>query len=158
MFEQSKLYFEETVEESEELTQRGIRTLFLLLPAVAAVIGFCVSNQDKLKPLQKFGTILLIIIALCLIFCIYNLFRLIRPKTIHYRGSKPEDMIRIEIFKLKEPVQIQKALYVSEIERYQIKIEQMEATNFERIRIYRYVVYSFNALAAIGILLLFRSI
>lgn len=158
LFEQSKLYFEETVQESEELTQRGIRTLFLLLPAVAAVIGFCISNREKLKPVREFGVVLLITMALFLIFCLYHLFALIRPKTIHYRGSKPEEMMRPEIFSLKESVQIQKALYVSEIERYQVKIEQMEATNNKRIKTYSYVVYSFNAMAAIGIVLLTRSI
>lgn len=151
LFEQAKLYFEETVEESEQLTERGIRILFLLLPAVAAIIAFWFSNQSKLKPLQGWSYVILLCSVLSIVFCLYNLFRLISPKTVHYRGTKPEDMMRPEIFKLKEPVQIEKALYISEI-------EQMEIRNSQRITIYRRIVYSFNLMMGSGIALLLRSI
>jgi len=90
--------------------------------------------------------------------CIYNLFKLISPKNMHYRGSKPIEAMRAEIFKLGKPSEVEKALYVSEIERYQVKIEQMEFWNYERIQLYTGVVYSFNAMMAIGILLLILSI
>lgn len=117
LFEQSKFYFEETIQESEELTQRGLRTLFLLLPAIAALVGFCISNQEKLKPIRTPDLWLLALAASSLLICIFNLFELIRSKTVHYRGTKPKELMRPEIFKLKDPIQIQKALYISETER-----------------------------------------
>lgn len=158
LFEQSKLYFHETIEESEELTQRSTRMLFLLLPAIAAVVGFCISNQEKFKPFRAFDIFLIIGIAGCLTDCIYHLFKLISPKNMHYRGTKPEEMMRPEIFKLTEPSQVEKALFISEVERYQVKIEQMEFLNFARMKMYAEVVYAFNIMIVLGIIMLIRTI
>lgn len=158
IFEQSKAYFDETIQESEELTQRSARMLFLLLPAVAAVVAFCFANQTKLRSLNNFRLMLILVSVGSFVNCIYNLFKLISPKNMHYRGSQPKEVMRKEIFKLGNSNEVEKALYVSEIERYQIKIEQMEFWNYERIRLYTAVVYSFNAMMIIGIFLLILSI
>lgn len=158
IFEQSKSYFEETIEESEELTQRSTRMLFLFLPAIAAVIGYCISHEEKLKPLDNFGIMLILSITGCAVNCAMNLFKLISPKKGHYRGGKPEEIMRKEIFQLRHTLHVQKALYISEIERYQVKIEQMEYWNYKRILLYSEVIYSFNTMLFIGIILLIRSI
>lgn len=158
IFDESKIYFEETIQESEELTQRSLRFLVLLLPGFAAVAAFCISHQEKLKPLDSFDFMLLIGILGSIANCLYNLFRLISPKEGHYRGSKPEHIMRPEIFKLNNISIVEKALFVSEIERIQIKIERMEYLNSKRIYSYKEVIYSFNILIGIGIVLLCRSI
>lgn len=158
LMEQAKSYFEETIKESEELTQRSANMLFLLLPGIAAVVGYCISNQEKLRVLQNLDVFLIIVSIICLGFCLYNLFALISPKEIHYRGAKPEEAIRPEIFALGNPAEVEKALFVSELERYQIKIENMEFWNYERIFLYRDVVISFNMLLIFGIALLARAI
>jgi hypothetical protein len=133
IFEQSKAYFEETVLESEELTQRSARMLFLLLPGIAAVLAFTISNQDKLQPINNFRLMLLLSAVAAVENCVYNLFKLKSPKKIHYRGSKPEDIMRKEIVTIKDINQVEKALIISEIETYQVKSEQMEYWNYERI-------------------------
>lgn len=43
--------------------------------------------------------------------CIYNLFKLISPKNMHYRGSQPKEVMRKEIFKLGNSNEVEKALY-----------------------------------------------
>jgi hypothetical protein len=158
LFEQAQAYFYETIRESEELTQRSTRMLFLLLPAVPAIVGYSISNQDKLKPLNNFDVMLILSSVGCLANCVFNLFKLISPKHIHYRGAQPEEMMRSEIFQLRDIKQVEKALFISEIERIQIKIEHMEFWNHERILLYTDVVYSFYAMMGIGVLLLLRSI
>jgi hypothetical protein len=156
LFNQSKDFFEETVSESEELTKRSTRMLFLFIPAVAAVIAYFINNRDKFKQLNNFR--LLIAACGCVVYCLYNLIVLIGPKNIHYKGNKPEQMMRKEIFQLGDINQVEKALYISEIETYQIKIEQMEFWNYERIDIYVEFIYSFLIMVGIGIALLILSI
>jgi hypothetical protein len=158
IFNQSKDYFEETVTESEELTQRSTRMLFLIIPGVAAVVGYIISNKEKFVSFNNFRLMLLIGITTCLTNCVYNLITLIGPKKMHYRGSKPEDIMREQIFHLKNDVQIEKATYVSEIEAYEVKIEQMEFWNYERIILYLDFVYAFVVMVIIGIILLVLSI
>jgi len=158
LLDEARKYLDEAVEESEELTARSTRMLFLLLPAVAAVVGYCISNADKLHKLKNFDIFLLSVCIILLAFCLYCLFTLISPKNIHYRGAKPEDMMRPELLSLPNADEIEKALFVGELERYQIKIEQMEFWNYERIFLYRDVVVSFNIMLAFGFLLLYRVI
>lgn len=158
IFDQAKIYFEETIVESEELTQRSIRILLLFLPSIITVIGFCISNQEKLKSLRQLDIFLLILSAGCAINCLSNLFKLINPKKGHYRGGKPEEIMRPEIFGTGDTENIEKALYISEIERCQIKIEQMEECNLRRVVFYTRLIYSFNIMLLIGILLLLRAI
>jgi len=156
--DQSKVYLNETIEESEELTQRSTRMLFLLLPAIGAIIGFVIANKEKFKRLDQFDILLIIGVSICLFSCIWNLLTLFSPKNIHYRGAKPEEMMRPEIFNLKDASEIEKALYVSEIERIQIKIEQMESWNYDRILTYSNVITAFLIMLSIGIILLIRTI
>ncbi|MDQ3847022.1 MAG: hypothetical protein M3342_23855, partial [Bacteroidota bacterium] len=158
ILEQSKAYFEETVTESEQLTQRSSQMLFLLIPGIAAVLGFCVSNQEKLNHVNNFGFVLILADVGALAICIMNLFKLIGAKNMHYRGSKPKEVMRNEIFTLRDIKQVEKDLYVSEIERYQYEIEQMEYWNYERILIYLETVKAFYAFVVIGIVLFILSI
>ncbi|HEY0067294.1 MAG TPA: hypothetical protein VGB46_08025 [Flavisolibacter sp.] len=158
IFDQSRTYFEETIQESEELTQRSMRMLFLFLPAIAAIIGYCISYREKFQPLQSFDFMLIIAVSGGVSNCVFNLFKLISPKEGYYRGSKPQEVMRPELFRIGRPEKVEKALYISEIERYQIKIEQMEIINYKRIFLYQEVIYSFNAVVFVGILLLIRSI
>lgn len=157
IFEQPKTYFEETVQESEELTQRSQRMLFLLLPAIAAVVAYCVSSKDKFKPLDSIGLLLLLMSIGAAVYCGFNLFMLISPKNMHYRGSKPEDVMRSEIFAITDPKVVEKALYISEIERCQIKIEQIEQWNRERIHLYINVIISFNIALTMGTILFVKA-
>jgi hypothetical protein len=131
---------------------------FLLLPAIGAIVGFVISNEEKFKRLNQFNLFLLICVAVCLFNCMLQLISLFSAKNIHYRGAKPEEMMRAEIFDLKNKDQIERALYVSELERMQIKIEQMEFWNYERILDYSAAIQSFWFMLTIGILLLIRSI
>lgn len=135
-----------------------MRMLFLFLPAIAAFIGYCISNREKFDILQSFDLMLIIAISGGISNCVFNLFKLISPKEGYYRGSKPQEVMRPEIFRVGRPEKVEKALYISEIERYQIKIEQMEIINHGRIFLYQEVIYSFNIVVFIGILLLIRSI
>jgi hypothetical protein len=66
--------------------------------------------------------------------------------------------MRPEIFGAREAENIEKAVYISEIERRQIKIEQMEECNLQRVIFYTRSVYSFNIMLFIGIILLLRAI
>ncbi|MEO5562384.1 MAG: hypothetical protein ABIR18_03090 [Chitinophagaceae bacterium] len=158
LFEQAQAYFYETIKESEALVQRSTTMLFLLLPAIATVIGYCISNQDKFKLLDNFDAMLILGAAGCISNCVFNLFRLISRQNIHYRGAQPEEMMRPDIFQLRDINQVERALFISEIERVQIKIEHMEFWNHERIFLYTDVVYSFYAMIGIGVVLLLRSI
>jgi hypothetical protein len=158
LFEQAKAYLDETIEESEELTQRSSRMLFLLLPAAGAIVGFIISNRERVKAPTQFDLLLILGVGICLFSCLMGLIKLFGVKNIHYRGAKPEEMMRPEIFKLKNMNQIEKALYISEIERMQVKIEQMDQWNYERILNYLNVVKTFLLMMAIGTVLLVRSI
>jgi len=158
LLEQSKNYLDETIQESEELTQRSTRMIFLLLPAVAAIIGFIILHREKFKPVDSINFLLIVGACICLINCIWDLFILFSPKNIHYRGAKPEEMMRPEIFQLRNEKQVEKAIYVSEIERTQIKIEQMEFWNYDRIITYSNFITAFLIMMGAGIVLLVRSI
>lgn len=158
LLDHSKVYLNETIEESEELTQRSTKMLFLLLPAIAAIIGFVILNKDKFRRFNDIDFLLIIGIGVCLFNCILELFKLFSPKNIHYRGAKPEEMMRPEIFNLNNPTKVEKAIYVSEIERIQIKIEQMESWNYDRILTYSNVIQSFLIMTGLGIVLLACSI
>src|SRR5438046_1375758 len=113
LFDQSKIYLNETIEESEELTQRSARMVFLLLPAIGAIIGFIISNEEKFKRFNQFNLFLLLCAGVCLFNCIWLLISLFSAKNIHYRGAKPEEMMRPEIFALNDGNEIEKAIYVS---------------------------------------------
>jgi len=126
LFEESKKYLEETIEESEEITNKAMRMLFLFLPAIAAVIGFIIIHKENFSRIDDLNIFLIIGLSVCAFCIILDLFNLMSPKYMHYRGAKPVDMMRQEIFQLRNPLQVEKAIYVSEIERIQIKIEQME--------------------------------
>lgn len=132
--------------------------LFLFLPAIAAIIGYCFTYKENFHPLRSFDFMLIIAVSGGVSNCIFNLFKLISPKEGYYRGSKPQEVMRPELFRVGKPERVEKALYISEIERYQIKIEQMEILNYSRIFLYQEVIFSFNAVVFVGILLLIRSI
>lgn len=157
IFEQSRQYLEETITESTELTNKSSRMLFLLLPAIVGVIGYVIIHDEKFRQLSNFCLLLLLLLGGTFVNSLYYLFKLISPKEAHYRGVKPEDVMRPEIFQLRNYA-IEKALYISEIERCQIKIEEMEYWNFQRIQMYIEVVISFCIGLAIGTILLILSI
>jgi|GEM_PF-6514694 len=158
LLDEARKYLDETIEESEQLTAHGTRMIFLLLPAIAAVAGYCISNAEKFHTLRNPDIFLLLTGSVLLVFCLYCLFKLISPRKIHYRGAKPEDMMRPELLSLSDADKIEKALVVGELERYQIKIEQMEFWNYERIFLYQHMLISFNIMLLSGILLLYRVI
>ena len=57
IFEQSKDYFEETVAETEELTERSSKMLFLFIAGVCAVIAYVATNYQKFNEIKSAGAI-----------------------------------------------------------------------------------------------------
>jgi hypothetical protein len=90
LIEQSRAHFEETIEESEELTERSAKILFLLLPAVAAVVGYCITSQEKFKPFGNFSFMLLLGAIGSFIYCIINLFKLMALRTFTIAVLSPK--------------------------------------------------------------------
>jgi hypothetical protein len=84
--------------------------------------------------------------------------KLIGKKNIHYRGTLPEEMIRKELLNQKNVDEIEKAFFISEVERLQIKIEQMAYWNYKRIVLYEETIISLASFLAISILTLLLSI
>lgn len=152
VFAETRAYFEETLKESEELTQRSAKMLFLVLPAISAVVAFCFTHRAELRPISTFRFMLVLATAGALVNCMCFLFKLMNAKFIHYRGNRPKEILRPEIFDFRSPLRIEKALMISEIEHYQVKIERMEVWNLERVIFYKKAIYSFNAAGLTGIL------
>ena len=132
--------------------------LFLFIPGVFAVIAYVATNYQKFKQINSFRLLLLISCVITASNVVGRLLQLMGTKNIHYRGSKPESIMRKEIMEIPDSSDLLKALYISEIEYFQVKIEQNEFCNWNKKKLYKEVIGSFILFVCIGILLFIMSI
>lgn len=136
---EAKEKMEDTLSESESITNKSIKMITALVVMFGFYIGFFVQNH------LKFDSSIPFLLPFFIIGC--GIIYLIFPKKIRGRGFEPKELIPKELDAEEDKEYQEEILYYALIEKLQEDIDFMNNKNMHRARIYLFCM--------IGMLVLF---
>lgn len=157
VLEQAKERLDEMINESRVITSSGMKVLLVYITVLPGLAGYIYAEHKSFN--RDFITI--IVVGLISVFAIYIftlLISLIAPGRLFFKGSRPKDIFKEEIFIKHDAQTAFKNLILLEIENIQEKIERIQTNNNKRINQYKSVLRVSLILVAVLVFALVKKV